>query len=326
MAIRLRTRLVYHAKDPPMTRSGSPARGVRGTLVRSLQAGLGRLPTQHLKKVPGIGAAYGALYRVFGPRGEAEVECLGHRLHLRADDQGIARRIVMTGVYEPQESKFFIEWLRPGMTVLDVGANFGYFTVLAARAVGPTGIVHAFEPEPGNFALLVKNIATNGYSVRAHAHRLALSDAPGRGELFTDASNLGNPSLTAKNVPAGNGSTMVELVTLDAFLADLGGGRPRVDLMKMDTQGHEPRVIAGARELIERDRPTLVMEIWPNGVRRAGNDPKAFLDDLVAHGYAIRRLDEKGRLGAAVGVAELLESCDRRRTGEDFENVVFDPR
>lgn len=309
-----------------MTRPGSPARGVRGALVRSLRAGLARLPAQHLKKVPGVASAYGAAYRLFGPSGEIEVECLGHRLHLRADDQGIARQVVMTGIYEPQESNFFMEWLRPGMTVLDVGANFGYFTVLAARGVGPSGRVHAFEPEPGNFARLEKNIEANGYSGRATAHRIALSDAPGRAELFTDPANLGNPSLARKNVPVGKGSVMVDVLTLDAFLESLGPSRPRVDLVKMDTQGFEPQVIAGARELLARDRPWLLLEIWPNGVRRAGGDPAALLNNLVAQGYAIRRLDEKGRPGATVEVGELLSSCDRRHTGEDFENVVFDPR
>jgi FkbM family methyltransferase len=308
-----------------MTRPGSPARGVRGALVRSLRAGLSRLPAQRLKKVPGIATAYGAAYRLFGPSGEIEVECLGHRLHLRADDQGIARQVVMTGIYEPQESHFFMEWLRPGMTVLDVGANFGYFTVLAARAVGPSGTVHAFEPEPGNFALLEKNIATNGYADRARAHRIALSDAEGRAELFTDPANLGNPSLAKKNVPVGKGSVMVDVVTLDAFLDGLGASRRRVDLVKMDTQGFEPRAIAGARELIARDRPWLLLEIWPSGVRRAGDDPKALLTSLVGQGYSIRRLDDKGRLGTTVSVDDLLSSCDRRETGEDFENAVFDP-
>jgi FkbM family methyltransferase len=186
--------------------------------------------------------------------------------------------------------------------------------------------VHAFEPEPGNFALLEKNIAENEYTDRVRARRVALSDAAGHAELFTDPSNLGNPSLAERNVPRGAGSVTVDVMTLDAFLDGLGPSRPRIDLVKMDTQGFEPRVIAGARELLERDRPWLLLEIWPSGVRRAGGDPAAFLASLVGRGYGIRRLDEKGRPGATIDAAELLASCERRHTGEDFENVVFDPR
>lgn len=308
-----------------MTRSGSPVRGVRGAVVRSLRAGLARLPAHHLKKVPGVATAYGAMYRMFGPRGELEVDCLGHCLHVRAGDLGIARQVIMTGIYEPQESRFFMEWLRPGMTVLDVGANFGYFTLLAARAVGAKGTVHAFEPEPGNFALLEKNIAANGYADRVHAHRIALSDAASRAELFTDPANLGNPSLASKNVPAGSGSVIVDVQRLDSFLDGLGSARPRVDLLKMDTQGYEPRVIAGAHQLIERDRPWLLLEIWPSGVRRAGGDPEALLTGLVARGYAMRRLDDKGMPADTIGIGALLDSCERRHTGENFENVVFEP-
>lgn len=294
-------------------------------LFRSLQAVLAPLPVRWFKKVPGAALVYTAIYRRLKPHGETEVECLGHRLLVNAHDEGIARQILVKGIYEAAESRFFMDWLRPGMAVLDIGANFGYFTVLAARAVGGKGSVHAFEPEPGNFALLSKNIEANGYA-QARAHRVALSDAPGQATLFTDPSNLGNPSLAKENVPEEGGAVSVELVTLDGFLDGLGAARPsKIALLKMDVQGFEAKVLAGAKEMLERDRPWMLVEIWPKGLRRAGTDPIAFLEGLVALGYRLRRLDDSGKPEGEVSVRELVEACDRKADGEEFQNVLFVP-
>ncbi len=298
------------------------ARSLRSVLFRSLQAVLAPLPVRWFKKVPGAAFVYTTVYRRLKPHGETEVECLGHRLHVHAHDEGIARQILVKGIYEAAESRFFETWLRPGMGVLDVGANFGYFTVLAARAVGEKGAVHAFEPEPGNFALLEKNLKTNGYVDRAHAHNVALGDAPGAALLFTDPANLGNPSLAKDNVPDAAGSVRVAIVTLDSMLDRL----PKIDLLKMDVQGFEACVLAGARGLLERDRPTLLLEIWPKGLRRAGDDPVAFLEGLVALGYAMHALGDDGKAAATIAVHELVDACDRRADGEEFQNVLFVPR
>ncbi|MBS2019101.1 MAG: FkbM family methyltransferase [Deltaproteobacteria bacterium] len=296
---------------------------LRRVLFRSLQLALAPLPVRWFKKIPGVPTIYKAVYRRLKPEGETVVECLGHRLHVNAHDEGIARQILVKGIYEAAETRFFTRWLQPGMSVLDVGANFGYFTVLAARAVGDRGSVHAFEPEPGNFALLQRNVAEHGYRW-AHPHRLALSDAPGRAELFTDPSNLGNPSLTEANVPEKGGSVDVELVTLDGFLGELGERR-RVDLLKMDVQGFEGKVLAGAQRMLERDRPWMLLEIWPKGLRRAGTEPLDLLQGLSAMGYRLRELDEEGHPGRTLGVEELVARCDRMVDGEEFQNVLFEP-
>ena len=294
---------------------------IGGLLFGSLRAVLKRLPIQRLKRVPGAAFIHTAVYRRLKPHGDTEITCLGHRLRVKAHDEGVSRQLLVNGIYEVAESHFFMNWLQPGMTVVDVGANFGYFTVLAARAEGPGGVIHAFEPEPQNFALLQTNVAATGYSDRVQTHRMALGDAPGELLLFTDSANLGNHSLFKENVPDSAGALNVEVIALDAWLDRL----PKVDLIKIDVQGFEARALRGAIRLLERDRPRILMEVWPEGLRRAGEAPSLFLEGLVERGYQLRPLGDDGRPAERIGVRELLAACDRRVNGDPFQNILFEP-
>lgn len=297
---------------------------MKARLFGLLQKVLAPLPVRHFKKIPGVAWAYTRIYRSLKPHGVKEVEAVGHRMVVHVHDEGIARQLLIKGIYEEEETHFFLEWLQPGMAVLDIGANFGYFTLLAAKAVGSTGRVLSFEPEPANFALLTRNIALNGYA-HARGFQLALSDHAGSLRLFTDAANLGNPSLSAKNVPASGAFVDVATITLDAFLAGERDLPARFHLLKMDVQGAEALVMAGAKALLERDRPWLLLEIWPKGLRNMGSDPLVFLRGLESLGYTARRVTRSGGSGAKLDPEEVLRICERREEGEDFVNLLFEP-
>lgn len=299
---------------------------MRARLFGLLQKVLAPLPVRHFKKVPGVAWAYTKIYRSLKPHGVKEIEAVGHRMVVHVHDEGIARQLLIKGIYEEEETHFFLEWLEPGMAVLDIGANFGYFTLLASKAVGSTGRVISFEPEPANFALLTKNIELNRYA-HARGYQLALSDHEGTLRLFTDAANLGNPSLSAKNVPDSGAFVDVRTLTLDAFLAgEVEDPLPRFHLLKMDVQGAEALVMTGAKELLERDRPWLLLEIWPKGLRNMGSDPLVFLRGLEALGYTARRVSRSGGSGAKLDAEEIVRLCERREEGEDFINLLFEPR
>src|SRR5262249_15912979 len=149
------------------------------------------------------------------------------RLHDPTADRWISAPLLRGQPYEPFETELLLGHLNPGDVVLDLGANLGYYTLLFARRVGPTGKVFAFEPDPDNFALLEENVARNGYDNMVLA-RKAASDKSGTAQLYRSADNQGDQRLY--DTDGKRPCIEVESITLDEFFADYAG---RIDLVKM---------------------------------------------------------------------------------------------
>lgn len=150
--------------------------------------------------------------------------------------------------------------LRPGATFLDLGANFGYFSILAGQVVGDQGKVIAFEPDPRNYERLVKHVALNGMG-QVICIAKGIADRSGRVSLFLasgDEGNLGNSSIV--RTPRARSEVCIDVITLDEYFA--GAGATRVDLMKMDIEGGEVLALWGAdRSLAEHRMKMLLVEI-----------------------------------------------------------------
>jgi FkbM family methyltransferase len=268
-----------------------------------------------LARVPGVVPLYRALYRRVKPAGLVQVHVAGATLWVRADDEGVARPLLLDGAFERDETALVTALLRPGMRVVDVGANVGYYTVLASRLVGPTGTVLAFEPEPENHALLVRNLAANGCR-NAHAFPVALAERAGVTQLHRDRTNLGNPSMVGANVPDPAGAVEVETATLDDVLG--GRGEGPIDFMKIDVQGAEGLVLAGAARTLRHDGLTILMELWPRGLANAGTDPARLLGDLAQQGFTLRLVDGTDRRRSP---DEVLRAAARSQDG--FVNLLL---
>lgn len=236
--------------------------------------------------------------------GAVDVETDVGRMYAHAHDQVITPALAAGGYGDEPEIRALRERLRPGMTVLDVGANIGYVTLLAAAAVGPKGAVIAVEPHPANLRLLRANIARH-----AHAHvdvvAAAALDAAGTAELTECLENTGDHRIGAL---ADERSVLrVPAVRLD----DIVPADRHVDVIKLDTQATEHLALAGAPRILARWRPLIYAEYWPEGLRTRGDDPAAVLREFRELGYAIRVLEEPG-LGADAGDAELIAAVDAR--------------
>jgi FkbM family methyltransferase len=129
----------------------------------------------------------------------------------------VASGALLFGVYENAEIRFFERYLRPGMTVVDVGANIGLYSAIAARAVGPEGRVVALEPDPESFSYLLKTLACNGFR-NVEAFQVAASSAAGSARLFRNPDNRGDSRLYADDLLAN--PLDVRTVTLDGLLED----------------------------------------------------------------------------------------------------------
>lgn len=180
--------------------------------------------------------------------------------------------------FEP-ELAFLRGWLAPGMTAIDVGANHGVFALTMARLVGADGRVLAFEPGLEPQGLLERSIARNGLA-NLDLVRAAVGDMCGQASLYD-----GNGSSEAASLAAGNGrpGRQVRVTTLDAEWERLGC--PPVDFLKIDVEGFEAQVIAGAGRLLRNASPLVMFEISGQRDRLAELAPR-----LDALGYAIYRL------------------------------------
>lgn len=144
---------------------------------------------------------------------------------------------------------------RAGETVFDVGAQQGVFTTLSAREVGASGKVVAFEPEPGNFALLEKNIALNSVA-QARALALALSDKPGTATLHRSAFNTGGHSLETGTCADG---IAVRVSTLDLVVAE--NKLPKPDFLKIDVEGSALAILRGGLKTLRASKPRVALEL-----------------------------------------------------------------
>ena len=177
------------------------------------------------------------------------------------------------------------------MVVVDIGANVGYFTLLSAEQVGPGGTVYAFEPEPDNYALLKKNIELNSYS-NIRAIESAVSDECGSIQLFLSSMDNGSHSIYDAAARGVAGIKTVNTTTLDAFLE--GKGWPKVDLVKIDVEGAENKVLDGMKLFCEKSPEfNLIIEFCPVLIRATGANPFDLLDKLASMNLTVQFVDEK---------------------------------
>jgi FkbM family methyltransferase len=195
----------------------------------------------------------------------------------------------------PQENLFWLgesdRWelfharrmVGPGAVIFDVGANFGYYALMLAAALRGACTVHAFEPTEATFQRLSRHIALNRMDC-VHAHRLALSDAPGTASMRRRNGNSG-----AAFLEPGNGE--VQVTTLDEFVRAWRIGR--LDFMKIDVEGFEERVLLGGERALRELRPHILFELQPVTLERAGSSVERLATLLTSHGYRLFQADRE---------------------------------
>ncbi len=217
---------------------------------------------------------------------------------------GLGRRLFDTA-YERYKASFeagAVEALRPsigvGGWVIDVGANVGFFTERFARWVD-AGRVIAIEPEHGNFVRLTERMARAGLAGKVICVQAAVAESSGVLNLAVNPEHPGDHRLATAGVA-------VQAVTIDGLLAE--HGRPAVSLIKIDVQGAEARVLAGAVETLARSRPALYVEVDDAALRSQGSGAEQLLSRLEGLGYAAHRLGRSGpplRLSRAEVIAAI---------------------
>lgn len=228
---------------------------------------------------------------------EPVVTRLGRDLQVRVYPHDvIGRHIFIDGMSERDEWMFAERYVKEGMTVLDLGANLGQYTLLAAMRAGPTGSVHSFEPSRRMFEELTFNVALNGFGPRCVLNNVAVSDRVGHANLTKYSPGYevyGALAATPRATECCVGAEQVATIRLDDYVAS--HGLDHVDFMKVDIEGAELMALRGAERLLSQARaPTILIELADINTRSFGYEAIAIWDYLVSLGYTMNVLGFRG--------------------------------
>lgn len=243
--------------------------------IKTFVALISPLGSKGLGRYLGWNLIYRGLVRYLLPQGISTVEYDGFTLDIYR--RGYPGMLVGGATkYLPIETRMFKSMIKPGMTILNLGANVGYYTLVSAKLVGPTGRVFAFEPFPEAFNLLERNIDRNGFSNVTLVNK-AVSDSIGIVKLYLRDSNPLANSLGEGRTDSG--SIEVPTTTLDILF-----GGTKVDVIRMNIEGSEPLALKGMEELL-RHNPNLKMlvEFDPTALEGLGYSPKEYIDSLLKY-------------------------------------------
>jgi FkbM family methyltransferase len=200
-----------------------------------------------------------------------------------------------------------------GATVVDIGANIGFFTRRFASWVGEAGRVIALEPEPLNFADLRDVLREDGTLPRVRLLEAAAAEYAGTAQLKLNPLHPGDHKL------AGDGSGIdVKVVRLDDVLAERKW--PRVALVKIDVQGAEERVLDGAEQTLGSLRPAWYVEADDDHLRAMGSSAAQLVRRFVGHGYGIHQVTPGG-IGPALDLADVIAAL---KPGV-YQDLLFKP-
>ena len=236
-------------------------------------------------------------------------------LYLNPNDPVVSGAIFFN-IYEKSESKFIKSNCFEGMNILDIGANIGYYTAIFSQLVGVNGTVISIEPDEESYKYLSKSIDSFNYK-NVFSFRLAASDTKQKLPLFISKDNRGDNRLYSTNKK--RKSIIVECLTIDELLKE--NKIENLDLIKIDVQGYEPKVLKGMRKIVKSSKELILLsEFWPKGILQAGENPKEFLAMLRKMQFQLFELKKNGSL-------ILIKPCDdnqfiKKYRGRKYTNIV----
>jgi FkbM family methyltransferase len=265
------------------------------------------LRTRGLEKFQNLRNTYGFLYSLFG-KGIILIETQGHKMYLDLRDRGVCKQLLLHGVHEKCATELCKHVIKKGDIIVDVGAHVGYYTLLFARLVGEKGKVFAFEPDPENFALLMRNIEANEYR-NVVAVRKAVSNKSEIAKLFLCPDNTGDHRI--HNSCDSRQSIEVETTSLDEFFKNKCS---KIDLIKMDIEGAEMLALQGSTKLLEKNESLqIITEFWPRSLRIFGFSPKEYLDELTERGFKLYVINENVQRIQPLTLDLQEELCENER-------------
>jgi len=295
--------------------------GLKSVLFLAFQKVAKLLWGKGVGKIPGVLAVYSFLSQLlWSNKTIAEVQ--GSKMYV--NPEGLPKSYIKTfqsyilsSSWEELTTEMFKKVVKEGDVVVDLGANLGYYTLLAARLVGRKGKVYAFEPEPINYSLLLENIELNEYD-NVVAVQKAVSNVTEKVRLFLDKKDTGAHTI----YQPGDKREFIEVesVTLDEFFKDK---KHPINVIKMDVEGAEMAAFSGMDRIIkENENLKMFVEFYLPGITRSGGSPEEFIRRLLEdYHFSILAIGEytKDRQYLKINnVDELLNLCKGEKTANLF--------
>lgn len=275
------------------------------------------LTTRFLIWTASINAVRSAARAVSGlltPGHDIRISFPGYFLYVRTPDRLVAALLWKYSLPSSFEAEIYRSRIKPGMTVMEIGANVGFYTLLFSGLTGEKGRVMAFEPEPLNFRLLARSAAENGRA-NITCRQAAVSDKSGKVNLYIYEESRGDNCI----YDCGDGRPSVETdaVSIDETLGPDG----KVDFIKMDIQGAEYKAVLGMERTI-RNSPglTILCEFAPGLIRKAGDSPERLLNKFMEYGFTLNYLDDDSHSVKTASPGELLALCP----GAQYLNLLLE--
>ena len=294
----------------------------RSILLSALEKACQALLRTGINRIPGASAIYHLLNEflwLWPTKTVMEIEGSKMYLNSHAKDamKTAFRGYIRSHGKENLTTQIFKRVVEEGHTVVDIGANIGYFTLLSARLVGKEGKVYAFEPEPRNYNMVLKNIALNGYENVVPTQK-AVSNTTETVRLYLSPTDVGAHTIREYHDKSqfdekeSGEFVEVEAVTLDEFF---GGKKHPIDVIKMDMEGAEMLALLGMDGIIkENGNLKMFIEFYPSAIREMGCSPREFVHKLLEdYGFSIVAIDElrtpKNQYLKINNIDELMNLC-----------------
>lgn len=242
----------------------------------------------------------------------SELDIRGATVCLNQRDAIVSGNLAL-GCYEAFNLDFFSSHLQPGITFMDIGANIGVYTAVAAKHIGVSGTVIAVEPDESNCSFIRRTIRRNGFTNTTVIQKAA-GNRCGNAELFL--CDLNKADHRIYDATGDRPKVIIEMTTVDAILEStpLTG----LDLIKMDVQGAELLVFHGMQKTLRvSPKVKIILEFWPWGIERAGGNPAELLEGMVSEGFKISLID--GDYKRIVPVANFTELVKMNKERQHFD-------
>lgn len=218
-------------------------------------------------------------------------EVTRHGINYRLDISDMVDWYIYFGFKQSAHLQLY-KCIKPNHVIIDVGANIGLVSLKSSKLTSASGAVHSFEPDPINFERLTKNIELNNFS-NITSNRLGLGDINGAFELETiDENNLGMHRIALQG--AKQNSTQITVITLDEYLDN--NTLERVDIIKIDVEGFEMKVLNGAKKCLNKYHPILFIELDDLFLQAQGDSAEILITFIEEQGYTITRCDTEEQI------------------------------
>ena len=273
----------------------------------------------------GINKALSAMWRILfyavSPSQPFIMKTEHYKIRVHPKKGTLTRAVIRRGYWERTETKAFIHHLQPGALIIDAGANFGHYALVASKFVGSAGRVIAFEPNTETFKLLQSNLPMLAHQ-NVSAVQAGLSDDNGEMNLSIDNSNPGGHSFTKDNIREAGGDEITPVYSLDQYLGN-NQIAPPVSLIKIDVQGFEAKVIRGAMRTIQHDHPVVFCEVTPEAIKNSGDDFLELLEFFKDTNYTVQFINTAN--GHLEDVSYEQASYILHQPEREYADLIFIP-